>query len=119
MTPQEINVACAELSGWSAIEDFSGPLMMAPGTFMRGYPPKDALVGKKQDIPNYHGDANAALGLCELMAKNGLITQCSNAQMDIWTVTVKMPQRDIHSFNQSLSAAICECFLRVKGKWRE
>jgi hypothetical protein len=59
MTDEELNVRLAELCGWSAIEDFSNGLMMAPGTFMRGYPPKGAIIGKKEDVPRYCSDANA------------------------------------------------------------
>lgn len=59
MTEQEQRIAIAKWAGWTHIEDKSKPFMMDKGTYVYGYPPTGAIVGKKHELPEYTQDLNA------------------------------------------------------------
>jgi len=50
----DLRVKLAEFEGWSRIEDYSESLMMSEGTYVHGYPPKNAIVGKKEEKVQSH-----------------------------------------------------------------
>lgn len=59
MNEQAQRIAIAAFCGWTQIEDRSVSLMMAPGTYVYGYPPQGALIGQKKELPDYLRDLNA------------------------------------------------------------
>lgn len=56
MKPKQQRIAIAEHCGWSRIEN--AHTMMIGGLWV-GYPPNNALVGQKEQIPDYLDDLNA------------------------------------------------------------
>lgn len=59
MTPNERNIAIAEWRGWTQIENTN---TISIDGIWRGYPPENAIVGKKELIPRYYDDLNAIYG---------------------------------------------------------
>src|SRR5688572_21663593 len=111
MTPEQINIACAEECGWYDIDSL-------PDGYLLGTQPiggNHFVVDRP--VPNYHSDANAALELCEVMYKNGYVIDAIKVNNG-WCASVSHHRSiGFEVRAHSLSAAICECFLRVKGKW--
>lgn len=118
MTPQEINIACATEVGWTDCHDFTNESdRHGRAGRLYGTCPIEKV---SRELPNYHGDANAALGLCELMAKEGVNTTFLNRMLiNTWECCSNDGVNTHRSKQQTFPAAICECFLRVKGKWKE
>lgn len=115
MKPEEINRAIAEWCGWTHLER-SGILLPDPP--WRGYPHHDAIVGQKQQIPNYYSNLNACAEFEKALTTmhqrvdylNTLEGICFSGDQnpDTWfdQVTASPPQR-------------CEALLRTLGLWRE
>lgn len=127
MTPEQINIAIAELLGFTNVS--------ADGRF--GH--RDDLCGTgtgRCSLPDYHGDLNACMDICAAAAKDGWRVELRDGLDTTWecefmrrpvpgskdeNIGVHMGETlEIHYGSQdTASAALCEAFLRVKGKWTE
>lgn len=57
LTQEEKRIKIAEACGWSQIENRN--TIDAGGGSIYGYPPKNAVIGKKEHLPRFFNDLNA------------------------------------------------------------
>lgn len=124
MTKEAIRIACAEECGWKDVH-------------VRDY----ELVGKTRSdsdllfVPNYPEDANAALSLVTLLAKEGWRCSLENGLDTAWECTFIKPVRgsarahvamrdgtsteEHYGAADTLAGAVCEGFLKVRNRFVE
>lgn len=105
MTPQEINIACAELRGFKNINP----------ACLRGH-----LEGIERRVPDYCADSNAADELCEAMADNGwLVTsvlyKTSNPNPG-YHYSATTSERVVRTNHVSRPMAVALLFLKTRGQ---
>lgn len=79
------------------------------------------------DMPDYLDDANAAVMLCAKLAVEGWRCEINKGLDPTWECEFKRPSQsstERHNIGEygagdTMSVAICEAFLRVKGLWKE
>ncbi len=120
-------LAIAEAHGWTGIEDYSGPLMMSAGSYIRGYPPHiTPMIGKKVDLPDYLNDLNEmheaekTLNHLTPLYDCTLIQTISDGEFDMR----KHPIASMHYVDALLgihatASQRAEAFLKTIGKWVE
>lgn len=121
--PEEQRVAIARACGWTMIEDHSEGLMMPPWTYPVGYPPVNAIVGKKEALPEYDRDLNA-MHEAEKVFDNATI-DIKSLYWDYLCLCVDMPKdwedsflRD-YAMIRATAAQRAEAFLRTLNLWKE
>jgi hypothetical protein len=67
LSPSEKRVKIAETAGWTCIE--SRNTMAIQGAWV-GYPPSNAIIGQKQEIPRFLDDLNAMHEAEKIIAKD-------------------------------------------------
>ena len=116
MKSEDVNRKIAELCGWAQVDDNRAPMLGVP--ILRGYPPKGALVGRKQPIPDYWSSLDACREF-ERTIKGGA---CESG----WTTYITHivgPHlaNDRMKFGAELRLAapwkLCQAFLRVHNQW--
>jgi hypothetical protein len=118
MKSSEINKAIAEICGWRNFER-SGILLPDPPWL--GYPTKNAIIGKKQKVPDYCGDLNAmheAEGI--VFSDLSEISTCRYWSKELPFVTGATSgwiHRDSPRIGGATATQRAEAFLRTFGKW--
>lgn len=115
MTPEQINIACAERLGWKL--DKTNPkyewIWINPDGFQMGWSDTSMICTA---IPGFHGSMDAAMQLVEFAKRKGfkwsafigkVAYQC---QFHKHTHDLPLVAKD------SLSAAICEAFLKLPAE---
>lgn len=116
MTREEINKTIAELCGWTKVVEKR--TMLGVKEYV-GYPPKGAIVGRKQAIPNYWGDLNACVEF-----QNKIVGGCFEREWVEYCTNLVGPEvaEDRMKFGRYLCEAPawlrCRAFLQVKGRWK-
>lgn len=114
MTDQEINVGIAEACGWTHIENRNS---MAMGGHWFGYPPVNAIIGKKAPIPDFASDLNAMHEAEKVLPKVKITRYIS----ELWGALCRggdSDQCEIGIINATARQR-AEAFLRTIGKWNE
>lgn len=111
MNEQAQRIAIAELVGWKII---NGHSVISPEgchyDFMRW----------ETVVPDYLYDLNAAIGLCDLMHVEGYSPSLHMGSDGKWACAAMKNMTMMHwSTSDTLAANICQCFLRIKGKWTD
>ena len=116
MKDHEINRLIAEKCGWTCIEDFKDGLMMVQPIW-RGYPPHGAIVGRKQDIPNYYGSLDACHEFETTICDNDceyVSELTGSCKTDGWEIC---SDREQLSLVCATAPQRCEAFLRLHRLW--
>lgn len=114
MTEQEQRVAIAKACGWLEVMP-SGRL---DGQHV-GYNPKHAVIGNREEIPDYPNDLNACYEMeatmtgIEWKAYVGILT--SRMDFEDGEITTGNCALAIHS----KPGLRCRTFLKVKGLWKD
>lgn len=133
--------------GWKYWHEEVETLLLPPGTSWPALPhwrkrglgpgdgrPKSPLVDTS-DAPAFLGDANAALDLCNRLAKEGWHCELSNGLDTTWECTFWRFQNDVpkdlrgnregreteehYGPGGTFCEAVCQAYLHVVGKWEE
>ena len=95
--------------------------MMAPGFSVVGYPPKGALIGKKEPLPDYLNDLNAmheaegGLNLSLVVKYNELLAKACDTLHAVFSKP-DSPQGWVFF---ATAAQRAEALLKVTGKWKD
>lgn len=144
LTVEQKRALIAEEYGWTRMviglnSGASGKTLFFCGSSLQGTPPRDRE--KEEDdqafepVPDYFFDANAALALCDAMAKEGWNCHLGNGLDKTWECEFQRPptaetQPDdigsraderleiIYGSGDTLPIAICEAFAKAKGLWQ-
>jgi hypothetical protein len=119
MTTDQIRIACAEEMGWETHK-----FIDASGSAHVGWRSAQLRVAcTASELPNYPTDANAALELCEQMRSDGwwmeMRPMVSSKKWKIYVWDRTGDTRIYHAEADTLPLAICEAFLKVRGKWED
>lgn len=115
MNENEQRIAIMEELGWSQIEDRSEALMMPEGTCLVGYPPKGAIVGKKQELPDPIHDLNV---MHEAVMGQPVETR-DKINCRLCAILDSDKANILDQVINATSAQRAEAFLRVKGRWKD
>lgn len=115
MTSEAIRIACAEECGWRydpASERWWNKAQLEEDE-------SDEVGTMADGLPGYPSNANAALTLIEALAKEGWTC---NLFFDTYRWNCTFTERnsnDDFATAPTFSGAVCECFLRVRGRFKE
>lgn len=108
------------------IEDRSEGLMMPPWTYVSGYPPVNAIVGKKEDLPNYLNDLNAMHQAEKVLNDDQLNDYahhvihlkipCPDGTVDDWDL---FEEYGWSGLLRATATQRAEAFLRTLNLWKE
>lgn len=80
----------------------------------------------KGDLPDWMGDLNAAIQLCDKLAEEGWRCEINNGLDKTWEcifskTPTRRPDRTIEHYHPAgtLAEAICGAFLRAKSLWQD
>ena len=100
MTPTEINAAVAERLGWK-LDRSNGVWNLPDDGWLR-----------EEDIPDFHGSADAAL-LCVPAAEKDGWEGTATIKGGVWCVMFRRDMATISADAVTFHAAICESFLKL------
>lgn len=134
MNAEQMRIACAEEMGWTYCKREVWPkrrpkefefVLQSPEQEGKALPEftvrtasyeQDRILGMDR-LPNYLTDADAALTLCDHLAKEGFTPHLTMLPDKSWEcIFDKLDEAKVHAA-PTMPEAICGAFLRVKGKW--
>ena len=140
MTRDAIRIACAEEMGWTKEQIKAFQVVSSLVKEQRNLQqPRDSfsgleIMGKIEEaqaakyyigsIPSYPTDANAALTLCDFLEEKGCKWIAMNVETGVQFIFLRKKNgilngEEFEATASTLPLAICEAFLRWRGKWKE
>lgn len=107
-------VAIAEACGWTQIENLH---TMIIGGHWFGYPPKNAFIGDKDQLPRFCDDLNAMHEAEKTLTGEQRYRYADILPLDSDLKSTVLQQAFFDVFIHATAARRAECFLKAIGKW--
>lgn len=114
MTPEAQRIAIAQHLGWHGIEN-SGPLNFP----WSGYPPTNAIIGQKQQLPDWGSDLNLMHEAEKHLGSINNLSKYTDYLDRVCVPTHIYPLTHWQGVVMATSEQRLEAYIRAIGKWVE